>query len=105
MRGADILFASVGALAIFAGLAAYQAIDAARWRDGKRGVIAAAVFSVFGAGAVTLFIFASHHATANFWGNADLGRDWECSRSPMSARVCNRDLPAQLQDRAAQHAE
>jgi hypothetical protein len=45
-----------------------------------------------------MFAFASHHATFNFWGNALLGPDWECSRAPASATVCNRDLPQRLQD-------
>jgi hypothetical protein len=94
-----ILFASAGALAVFAGIAAYQAVDAVRWKDGKRGVIAIAAFSVFTAAAGFIFLFASNHATLYFWSNAGLGPDWECSYAPSSARVCNRDLPAQLQDR------
>jgi hypothetical protein len=95
----NILFATAGALAIFAGLAAYQVVDALRWKEGRRGVVAIAAFSMFTIAAGVMFLFASKHATFNFWGNAGLGPDWECSYAPSSARVCNRDLPAQLQDR------
>jgi hypothetical protein len=95
----DIFFASVGALAVFAGIAAYQGIDAFRWKDGKRVAIAIAAFSIFTGAGGFLFLFASQHATFNFWGNAGQGQDWECAYAPASARVCNRDLPVQLQDR------
>ena len=96
-----MLFSTAGALTIFAGIAGYQAIDALRWRDGKRGVIAMAAFLALVAAAGFMFTFATQHATYNFWGNAGLGPDWECSNAPASARVCNRDLPPRLQDQPA----
>jgi len=92
------LFEFAGALTIFAALAGYKAFDAFRWKDSKQGIVSVAAFSILAVAAGSMFAFASHHATFNFWGNALLGPDWECSRAPASATVCNRDLPQRLQD-------
>lgn len=59
MIDANILFSSAGALVIFPGIAAYQAVDAFRWKDGKRGVIAVAAFSLLSTAAAFLLLFAS----------------------------------------------
>jgi hypothetical protein len=94
----NMVFSSTALFAVFTGLAMYQAVDAFRWHDRRRFLIALAAILPLGAVTCGALWVGIQYPTANFWANQGFGPDWECSNlGKGSAQVCARDLPKHLQ--------
>jgi hypothetical protein len=75
------------------------AIDAFRWRDKKRLLLALFAIPPLIAAAIGSLWMGIHYLAYDFWGNRGFGPDWECRKlARASVNVCIRDLPQRLQD-------
>jgi hypothetical protein len=84
------IFALAALFALLAGLALYETIEAARWRNRRRLLLSLALSIPLAGASVGAFWLGVQNPRLNLVGNAGFGRERECTPVPKGEPVCVR---------------